>query len=51
MSELQLKMLLEHFEKINRECDTPAKALSQLRDEGLVDEDGRTSALYSDPVH
>jgi hypothetical protein len=48
MSEQHLKLLLAHFEKLQHDCDTPEKAVAQLRSEGLLDETGATAPLYRD---
>ncbi len=50
MSEADLKMLTEYFERLGRECDTREKAIAQLQKEGLLDENGETAALYRVPA-
>jgi hypothetical protein len=50
MSEADLKMVLEEFERIRRECDTPEKAIAQLKQEGLLDENGETASMYRVPA-
>lgn len=46
MSEQHFRMLMEQLDRVARECDTPEKAIAQLQSEGLLDENGRTAALY-----
>jgi hypothetical protein len=46
MSEDDFKMLMAEFERIDRECDTPEKAMRQLQSEGLLDENGELPARY-----
>ncbi len=48
MSEADLNLLKAHFDRLRRECDTREKAIAQLQREGLLDENGKTSALYRD---
>ncbi len=50
MSEADLKMVLEEFERIRRECNTKEKAIAQLQSEGLLDENGETAAKYRVPA-
>lgn len=50
MSESDLKMLRDHFERLRQQCDTPEKAVAQLKQEGLLDENGQTAPRYRDPV-
>ena len=46
MSESDYKMLVEQFERLRRQCDTPEKAREQLQSEGLLDATGRIAELY-----
>ncbi len=46
MSESDLKMLMAEFERLDRECDTPEKAVAQLQKEGLLDANGKLPAEY-----
>jgi hypothetical protein len=46
MSDSDLKLLTDHFERLRRECDSPGKAIAQLQSEGLLDQSGRTAAQY-----
>jgi len=48
MSESDLKLLESQFERLQIECDTPAKATAQLQSEGLLDANGHTAELYRD---
>jgi hypothetical protein len=48
MSETDLRLLVEQFERLSFECDTPEKAAEQLKREGLLDSSGRTAELYRD---
>lgn len=50
MSEADLKMVLEEFERLDRECNTREKAIAQLKKEGLLDENGETAAMYRVPA-
>lgn len=49
MSEADLKMLIEAFDRLDRECDTPEKARAQLQKEGLLDANGEVPAMYGGP--
>lgn len=50
MSDEDLAMLTAEFERLVRECDTPAKATAQLQREGLLDEDGQLAPMYRDDL-
>lgn len=50
MSEQDLAMLTAEFERLVRECDTPAKATAQLQREGLLDENGQIPPMYRDDL-
>ena len=46
MSESDYKMVIEVIERLRLECDTPDKAMDQLKSEGLLDETGKTADSY-----
>ncbi|MBS1813607.1 MAG: hypothetical protein JSS87_01895 [Acidobacteria bacterium] len=46
MSENDLRMLMEQFDRLRVECDTPEKASAQLQKEGLLDEKGQIATPY-----
>ena len=47
MSETTFQMLMAELERVEREYDTPEKARALLQEEGLLDENGKTAAIYS----
>jgi hypothetical protein len=49
MTEADLKMLTDYFDRLRIECNTPEKARAQLQKEGLLDEDGLLPARYGGP--
>jgi hypothetical protein len=50
LTEADLKMLIEEFARLRRECNTKEKAIAQLQSEGLLDENGETAAMYRVPA-
>jgi hypothetical protein len=50
MSESDFNMLEAAFAKLDRDCDTAAKAEDQLKREGLLDAEGQIPSVYREPV-
>jgi hypothetical protein len=49
MSPEDLKMMIEYFDKLRIECNTPEKARAQLQLEGILDENGEYTERYRMP--
>jgi hypothetical protein len=50
MSESDFDMLEAAFAKLDRDCNTAAKAEDQLKREGLLDAEGQIPSVYREPV-
>jgi hypothetical protein len=46
MDQRELQMLLDEFDRLERECDTPEKARAQLHREGILDANGNLAPIY-----
>ena len=49
MSQSDLKRMMEYYDNLERQCNTPKAAIAELQSLGLLEEGGKTAARYRDP--